>query len=83
MRASGVRSLLATCFQCHHEMIIDADHWLDHVPLSSFGPKIACAKCRTLGADVRPNWPEGGCSVARAARASPVAADAGMVPKLT
>jgi hypothetical protein len=60
MRASGVRSLLVTCLQCHYAMVVDADHWLDRVPLSSFGPKMACAKCRAVGADVRPNWPEPG-----------------------
>jgi hypothetical protein len=54
MRASSVRSLLATCFRCHHEMIIGAAHWLERVPLSSFRPKMACGKCRTVGADVRP-----------------------------
>jgi hypothetical protein len=58
MRASGVRSLLVTCLRCHHEMIIKADHWLDTVPLPSFRPKVVCAKCKTIGADVRPNWRE-------------------------
>jgi len=60
MRASGVRSLLVACLQCHHETSINADHWLDRVPLSSFGPMIVCAECRTIGADVRPNWQERG-----------------------
>ena len=54
--ASGVRSLL----RCHYEMIIKADHWLNDIPLASFGPKMVCTKCRTVGADVRPNWRERG-----------------------
>src|ERR1700690_3170939 len=29
MRANGVRSLLASCHKCHHEIIIEADQWLD------------------------------------------------------
>jgi hypothetical protein len=60
MRAGGVRSLLVTCLRCHYEMIIKADHWMDDVPLTSFAPKMVCPKCKTLGADVRPNWQERG-----------------------
>jgi hypothetical protein len=55
MRANGVRSLLASCHKCHHEIIIEADHWLDRMEVSSFGLHIACTKCGTIGADVRPN----------------------------
>jgi hypothetical protein len=38
MRADGVRSLLASCHKCHYEIIIEADHWLDRMEVSSFGP---------------------------------------------
>jgi hypothetical protein len=58
MRAAGVGSLLFTCLQCHHEMIIDGRGWLDLVRLASLGPMVVCTKCRTVGADARPNWRE-------------------------
>ena len=38
MRANGVRSLLASCHKCHHEMIIETDQWLDRMEVSSFPP---------------------------------------------
>jgi hypothetical protein len=56
MRANGVRSLLTSCHKCHHEMVIEADQWLDRMEVGSFGPHIACTKCGNVGADVRPNW---------------------------
>jgi hypothetical protein len=40
MRARGVRSLLVACLRCNHEMIIKADHWLSHAPLSWLGTMI-------------------------------------------
>jgi hypothetical protein len=58
MRQLGVRSLAASCHKCHHEMIIEADQWLDRMQVPSFGPQILCSKCGTVGADVRPNWRE-------------------------
>jgi hypothetical protein len=58
MRANGVRSLAIYCRQCHHETIINVDHWPAETEVPSFGPKMVCTKCRTIGADVRPNWRE-------------------------
>jgi hypothetical protein len=60
MRANGVRSLAIYCHQCHHETIISADHWPGDLTVPSFGPKMVCTKCGTIGADVRPNWRERG-----------------------
>jgi hypothetical protein len=39
------RPLDVTCFQCHREMNINADHWPDDLTVPSFGPKMACTKC--------------------------------------
>jgi hypothetical protein len=58
MRENGVRSLSVQCHQCRHEVIINADHLPGHVTVPSFGPKMVCTKCGTIGADVRPNWRE-------------------------
>jgi hypothetical protein len=33
MRANGVRSLAVSCWQCHHEAVLSADPWPDHVPV--------------------------------------------------
>jgi hypothetical protein len=60
MRENGVRSLAIYCHQCHHETVINADHWPDEIEVPSFGPKMVCTKCGTIGADVRPNWRERG-----------------------
>jgi hypothetical protein len=30
----------------------------DDVPVPTFGPRMVCTKCGTIGADVRPNWQE-------------------------
>jgi hypothetical protein len=58
MRENGVRSLAVYCWQCPHQVIIDADQWSNHVPVPTFGPRMVCTKCGTIGADVRPNWKE-------------------------
>jgi hypothetical protein len=52
MRANGVRSLAIQCHQCHHETIINVDHLPGHLTVPSFGPKMVCTKCGTIGADV-------------------------------
>jgi len=54
MRANGVRSLDV----CHHRAILSADLWPDHVPVPSFGSRMVCTRCGTIGADARPNWQE-------------------------
>src|SRR5271170_5848104 len=58
MRQNGVRSLAVQCNQCLHEVIMNVDHLPGDVRVPSFGPKMVCTKCGTIGADVRPNWPE-------------------------
>jgi hypothetical protein len=50
MRANGVRSLDVCCWQCHHEAVLSADPWPDHVPVPSFGPRMVCARWR-IGCD--------------------------------
>jgi hypothetical protein len=58
MRQNGVRSLAIQCHQCRHEVIMNMDHLPDHMTVPSFGPRMVCTKCGTIGADVRPNWRE-------------------------
>jgi hypothetical protein len=58
MRQNGVRSLAIQCHQCRHEVIMNVDHLPGRVTVPSFGPKMVCTKCGTIGADVRPNWRE-------------------------
>jgi ribosomal protein S27E len=58
MRENGVRSLAVRCHQCHHETIINADHWPGDLTITSFFPRMVCTACGTIGADVTPNWPE-------------------------
>jgi hypothetical protein len=57
MRQNGVRSLAIQCHQCRHEVIMNV-HLPGRVTVPSFGPKMVCTKCGTIGADVRPNWRE-------------------------
>jgi hypothetical protein len=38
MRANGVRSLAV--WQCHHEAVLNADRWPDHMPVQAFGPRM-------------------------------------------
>jgi hypothetical protein len=58
MRANGVRSLAVSCHKCHHETVINADKWSGQMLVPSFGSRMVCTKCGTVGADVRPNWRE-------------------------
>jgi hypothetical protein len=58
MRELGVRSLFVSCWQCHHEAVLNADRWPDHVTVPSFGPRMVRTSCRIVGADARPNWKE-------------------------
>jgi hypothetical protein len=58
MRQNGVRSLAVQCHQCLHEVIMNVDHLAGDITVPSLGPKMVCMKCRTIGADVRPNWLE-------------------------
>jgi hypothetical protein len=58
MRQNGVRSLDVQCKQCRHRVILNVDHLPGDLTVPSFGPKMVCTKCGTVGADVRPNWLE-------------------------
>jgi hypothetical protein len=58
VRAFGVRSLAVSRRQCHHEAVLSADHWPDHVPVPTFGPRMVCTRCGIIGANARPNWRE-------------------------
>ena len=37
---------------------MNVDHLPGDLTVPSFGPKMVCTKCGTIGADVRPNWRE-------------------------
>ena len=56
MRQNGVRSLAVQCHRCRHEVIMNVDHLPGDVTVPSFGPRMVCTKCGTIGADARPNW---------------------------
>jgi hypothetical protein len=58
MRANGVRSIAVSCWRCHHEAVLSADPWPDHVPVPTFGPRMVCTRCGIVGADARPKWRE-------------------------
>jgi hypothetical protein len=58
MRANGVRLLDVQCNQCRHRVILNVNHLSGDLAVPSFGPKMVCTKCGTIGADVRPNWQE-------------------------
>jgi hypothetical protein len=58
MRENGVRSLAVQCHQCRHEMIMNVDHLPGDLTVPSFGARMVCTTCGTVGADVRPNWRE-------------------------
>ena len=58
MRANGVRSLAVQCPQCRREVIMNVDHLPGDLTVPSFGPRMVCTKCGTIGADARPNWKE-------------------------
>lgn len=41
IRENGVRSLFVSCWNCCHRAIMSADPWPDHVPVPTFGPRMA------------------------------------------
>jgi hypothetical protein len=46
MRANGVRSIAVPCWQCHHEAVLSADRWPDHMAVPTFGPRMVCTPIR-------------------------------------
>jgi hypothetical protein len=55
MRDLGVRSLDVSCWNCHHQAVLNADRWPDEVAVPAFGARMVCTRCGILGADARPN----------------------------
>jgi hypothetical protein len=45
MRANGVRSLAVSCHLCHHQAVLSADPWPDHVAVPSAYSSRAAARC--------------------------------------
>jgi hypothetical protein len=58
MRENGVRSLAVQCHQRRHEVAMNVDHLPGDLTVPSFGPRMVCTKCGTIGAGVRPNCRE-------------------------
>jgi hypothetical protein len=54
MRQNGVRSLDIQCYQCLHQVILSVDHLSGDLTVPSFGPRMVCTKCGTIGADGAP-----------------------------
>jgi len=36
---------------CHHGATLSAEPWPDHIPVPSFGPRMACTRCGIIDAD--------------------------------
>jgi hypothetical protein len=45
IRENGMRSLFVSCWQCHHQAVLSADHWPDDIPVPAFGPRMVCTAC--------------------------------------
>jgi len=59
MRENRVRNLSVQCCECHHERLLNADHFPDDVEIHSIESRLLCAYCGSIGkSDVMPNWPE-------------------------
>jgi hypothetical protein len=58
MRQNGLRSLWVQCNQCRHTTVMNVDHLPGDLTVPSFGPRMVCTQCGTIGADARPNWKE-------------------------
>jgi len=62
MRENGVRSLTVTCgaLWCHHQAVLDVNGFADDVAVPSFGPRMVCTVCGTIGADSQAAHPRRG-----------------------
>jgi hypothetical protein len=58
MRENGVRSLWVQRNQCRHTTVMNVDHLPGDLTVPSFGSRLVCTNCGTIGADARPNWQE-------------------------
>ena len=56
MRKQGVRGLALYCLnpRCLHRSVLNVDNYPANTLVQSFGPKMVCAKCGTIGADAVP-----------------------------
>jgi hypothetical protein len=61
MRELGVRSLDLSCWNCHHQGVLLADHWPDRIAAPTFGPRMVCTGCEIVGADATPMLPQRTC----------------------
>src|SRR6478672_10503887 len=49
MRQNGVRSLWVQCKKCRHTTVMNVDHLPGDLAVASFGPRMVCTKCGTIG----------------------------------
>ena len=58
IRSHGCRSLLVYCgsIWCNHSATLNADWLSDETVLLDLDPRMVCAACGLIGADVRPDW---------------------------
>jgi hypothetical protein len=58
MRANGVRSLWASCLDCHHHATINVDNQPGHLSVPSFAARMKCVRCNSRRVRVMPAWPK-------------------------
>jgi hypothetical protein len=58
MRELGVRSLSASCADCHHSAILNVEDKPDDIPVKAFEARAVCSHCDGKRIDARPNWLE-------------------------
>jgi hypothetical protein len=58
MRANGVRNIMVSCSDCHHEALLNVDHMPDHVEIHSLDSRLVCNKCGSENCSLMPNWAE-------------------------
>ena len=58
MRENGVRNLLVSCADCHHEALLNIDTMPDHVEIHSLDNRLVYTKCGSKSCSLMPNWAE-------------------------
>src|SRR5689334_17649187 len=56
MRKNGVRSIWASCIDCHHHATINVDDQPDHLAVPSFAQRMVCNQCGGRRVHVMPAW---------------------------
>ena len=56
MRRNGVRSLWASCLDCHHHSTVNVDDQPGHLAVPSFAKRMKCIKCDGRHVHVTPAW---------------------------